>query len=276
MSPKSALTVLWIFLFWTTACVSPKPLPDERAIETFLAETLNARAFPISTDTPMPKETLIGNELPPIPTPASQGLVVPSATPAFLFRDDFNLNSNEGWFWEREDPQRWSLSENPGSLRLYLKADDCQGLPSNIPLIKPPEGNYELVTKLDFTPVENFQFAGLMIYQDDGNNLRFGRAFCNIIQECVGNGVYFDYYRSGKPSGSNYAAATKNLAQIFLRLQRENNDYTGFYSEDGENWQMAGQHASDISPIGVGLVAGQSCGGGLAADFDYFSVKSLP
>jgi hypothetical protein len=59
-------------------------------------------------------------------------------------------------------------------------------------------------------------------------------------------------------------------------LQKADNVFRGFFSEDGENWTMIGQHTNDLIPTGVGLFAGQSCEGSVPADFDYFMITNLP
>jgi beta-xylosidase len=176
----------------------------------------------------------------------------------------------------RENKQRWSLSANPGYLRLTLNPGNCEGVPRNVALQPAPEGSYELATFVEFTPIGNFQLAGLIIYQDDGNNLKLGRAFCNSADICVGNGVYFDNVIKGVFTGINYATSTSNPSQLYLRLQRQGTNYSGFFSEDGQNWVKIGEHSSDLTPVGVGLYGGQSCEGSVPADFDYFTITKLP
>ena len=103
--------------------------------------------------------------------------------------------------------------------------------------------------------------------------LQLSHAFCDIVDACVGDGVYFDNFENGSATGSNYHVAFQGSV-IYLRLQRKGNTYTGYYSEDGQNWLMTGQHVRDFSQIKVGLVAAQSQTE-IPAVFDYFTMKLL-
>jgi hypothetical protein len=59
-------------------------------------------------------------------------------------------------------------------------------------------------------------------------------------------------------------------------LRRVGNSYTGFYSEDGNNWIEIGTQESGITPRYVGLVGAQGFEGEAPADFDYFILEELP
>jgi len=61
-----------------------------------------------------------------------------------------------------------------------------------------------------------------------------------------------------------------------LRLRREGTTYTGYYSEDGANWTVIGQHTSNLTPFRVGLIAAQANEAETTADFDYFTIVALP
>jgi hypothetical protein len=61
---------------------------------------------------------------------------------------------------------------------------------------------------------------------------------------------------------------------IYLRLVREGNTYTGYYSEDGQNWIVTGKHVRDFSKAQVGLIAAQAPVE-IPAVFDYFTMNIL-
>jgi len=61
---------------------------------------------------------------------------------------------------------------------------------------------------------------------------------------------------------------------IYLRLTREGNIYTGYYSADGQNWIKTGEHARDFSQVRVGLVAAQAPTE-IPAMFEYFAMNVL-
>jgi beta-xylosidase len=275
MAPARVLLCLFLILTFTACQLAPKK-PDEQVIQTFTEATLISQATLLPSNTPLPTESPRRENPTLIPTPLEPIPPAPSATSASLFQDDFNQALGPGWFWIREDPSRWSLSARPGFLRLELGANDCNNPPNNIVLQPPPPGNYEMKTMVDFTPQQNFQLAGLIVYQDDGNFLKLGRAFCDSINLCGGNGVYFDFVQAGNRSGSNFATPTTNPSLIYLLLRKTKTSYKGYLSEDGKDWKMIGEHVSDVNPVGIGVTAGQSCGGSLSADFDFLSILQLP
>ena len=122
---------------------------------------------------------------------------------------------------------------------------------------------------------QNFQIAGLEIYQDDGNLLTFGRAYCDAsISGCVGNGIYFDYLENGTFTGSNFSMTIPDPGVAYLKVVRHANDYSGFVSTDGTNWTYVGKHTVTITPTMVGLKASNKVTGDaeIPADFDYFTL----
>jgi len=279
------LTIGVLSVLTLTACQpqATVPTPEAGLLETQVAATVAAQSVKMTaeyekllsqaTSTPLPSDT-------PEPSPTATATPVPSPTPsptsAVVFRDDFEETLAEGWIWVRENKQRWDLAAYPGFLRLTLNPGNCGGVTRNVPLQPVSQGNYEISTYVEFTPISNFQLAGLIIYQDDLNFLKFGRAYCDFGGVCVGNGLYFDNVIAGALTGGNYGTNTANPSYIYLRLQRIGNTYTGFFSEDGTNWVNIGQHTNDLQPVGVGLFAGQSCVGSIPADFDYFEIIRLP
>lgn len=254
---------------------TPTPKPTDTPVPTE-TPTPKPTDTPEPTDTPTsePTHTPVPTDT-PVPVPST---ATPTAESPILFRDDFDGVLAAGWGWVREDPTHWNLSDVPGSLRIILQPGGIGGFArapaNNLLFRKAPEGNFEIATLVRFTPTSNFQFAGLLIYQDDSNALAFGRAYCNSPDVCVGNGIYFDSAQFGE-YGENYATATANQAQAYLRLRREGSTYTGYYSEDGTNWTTIGQHTNNLTPLQVGLIAAQAYEAETTADFDYFSIEAL-
>jgi len=192
-------------------------------------------------------------------------------------RDDFNGPSLDPmWSWIAEDPAEWSLTARPGFLRIVCHP----GGPSNRNLLwtAAPEGDYEVTTRLLFTPTANFQFAGLVLYMADGTLLALGRAFCDIGPPiCVGNGIYFDHVEEGAGMGGNFAVATTNPSEVYLRVRREGDAYSAFYSEDGTTWSFMGTHTIgpgvDLSKLGVGA-KGLRDDLWIPADFDFVEIRT--
>ncbi|MEW5873151.1 MAG: FG-GAP-like repeat-containing protein [Chloroflexota bacterium] len=201
------------------------------------------------------------------------------ATTVSPFRDDFNGALSIGWDWIGEDPAHWNLTESPGDLRIILQPDGMgEGEPTNLLVREAPGGNFEITTLVDFLPTSNFQFAGLLIYQSQGNAVQLGRAFaeCSVSNKCLGNAIYFEMVEGGASGELNFGTIVKSETQAYLRLRREGTTYTGYYSENGTEWVIIGVHESNIVPRYVGLIAAQAYQSETTADFDYFTIYLLP
>ena len=222
---------------------------------------------PTATSTTIPTGTLELEISPtdPWPTFTPQNPAVAGNN----FTDNFENQLGEGWTWMAEDPARWSLTEVPGWLQIIASDASFDGpsFPTNVLLRNPPEGDFEITTLLRFSPTSNFQFAGLLVFQDKGNALQFGRAFCDLANTCVGDGIYFDHFQDGFIQ-SNHKASIDG-SEIHLRLQRVGATYTGYYSQDGENWTPIGEHTREFTQIQIGLMAAQAPEQ-IPALFDYF------
>src|SRR5258706_4506181 len=249
------------------------------AIVMFLGKNMfNTQVSPTLSPTDIVIATVAPTNSPnPLPSSTSLPTSAPSTEISSVasFQDDFVSQLAEGWTWLEENPKKLSLSAVPGSLQIMASDASFDGpyLPLNILLRDAPIGDFEITTSLRFTPTSNFQFAGLVIFQDHGNVLQFGRAFCDVVNACVKDGVYFDDFQDGSVNGSNYATPFHGQV-IYLRLRRIGNTYTGYYSEDGEKWVMTGEHARDLSQARVGLVAAQASTE-IPAVFDYFTMTAL-
>ena len=214
---------------------------------------------------------------PPTQTPTLQPtftLAPPTVDPNF-FRDEFDGKLEPGWVWMHEVPNQWSLTSVPGSLQIdagrgYVYLQNIANM-----LLRPaPVGDFQIETKLTFLPQDNFQFAGLIIYKDEANFLQAGHAYCHS-GVCVRDGLYLNYYQNGFVVSPNFAQPYTESAVVFLRLIRKGAAYIFQMSPDGRVFFTVGEHVSDMEPLQVGLVSGQSVEGEiLPALFDYFAIMS--
>jgi len=206
---------------------------------------------------------------PNTPTPTASTM-----PPVLSFQDEFDDEFQPGWEWVSDDEPHWSLSENPGHLQITL----WTGYQKDNLLRPAPEKSYEIETKLSFEPASNSQKAGLIIYQDEDNHVYLSRGFCQmptIPGACIGNGIYFNKRWKGTVGWSNYATRTESNDEVYLKIRREGNKYTAFYSTEGETWIEIGTHTADFDPIRIGLTAGGSSYA-INADFDYFMLYEFP
>jgi hypothetical protein len=205
---------------------------------------------------------------------------LPSGGSAY-FSDDFTQTVfAAGWSWIREDTSAWSLNERPGWLRLTTGNGDLLGPGGEASLLvhPAPDGSFELRARIDFAPSANFHFAGVVIYQDDDHFVSLGRAFCDAIPPCVGDGVYLDNDETFL-AGSAPTIARGDLPEgpIWLRLVREGETYSGFWSENAEVWSPIGSTTAHMTPASVGLMSttGGSGAAPAPAYFDLFQVLPL-
>ena len=215
----------------------------------------------------------------PAPEPTTE-MTAAAPLASSNFRDDFDGALDPGWSWYQNDAPGWTLSNMPGWLRLNLSTGSFFGdvPPSNL-LIRPaPSGDFDLKAWLRFSPVRNFELAGLVVVFDEASVLQFGRGFCEVpgSAECVGDGLYFDNIQGGSPVGGNFAAPSLLGVDYLLRLQRQGNTYDAAYSTDGSTWVPLGSHTVDRPPISMGLIAAQAETPGNFADFDYVELTAGP
>ena len=192
------------------------------------------------------------------------------------FRDDFDTTLGAGWQWMREDPSNWSLSAIPGTLQINVDGGQVSDETiRNLLLRQAPTGNFQIETKVTFRPNVDFQFAGLIVYESAPNLIQAGRAFCDLPDVCVGEGLYVDYYNNGNFVTPNFAASYTD-SDVYLRLLRQGDTYTFQSSSNGSEWILRGGTVSTMNPLQIGLVAGQNTVELIPAQFDYFEVRSLP
>ena len=249
---------LWVVIL-LSACGFIPPRPTEPSIQ--ITPLASATPSPISSVTPTPITPTVS----PTPTP----------DPKF-FRDDFNETLDAGWSWVREDPQNWSLTALPGALQINVAGGYVvAGTNPNLLLRPAPEGNFQIQTQITFRPTRNYQFAGLIMYENDANFIQAGRSACNSTG-CAGTGLYMNHYENGAIVMPDFGQSYGDIDPLLLRLSRNENTYTFEASTDGKVWYIIGSHASDMVPVQIGLVTGQRTRGDDApAIFEYFEVRSL-
>jgi len=188
-----------------------------------------------------------------------------------VWMDDFSAASlDENWIWIDEDPSNWSLTANPGYLRIITQSPTQNRLVQDL-----PAGDFEIRTRVEFTPTEDYQFAGLSIFVDNENALNFGRAYCSTpAPDCMGNAIYYDFVVNGAITFSDVMTITlQNEAHLLMKF--EGGVYTGYVSTDGIVWEEVGSHTPTFTPQYVGLYAsGQTSTTEIPADFDYFTLTA--
>lgn len=238
----------------------------------------------LAPPTAVPSEPLvIPASVTPSPIPsATATLPVPTVSPSptadpNFFRDDFDAGLTAPWTWVRENAENWSLTNIPGALQISVSQGYVSSHTNTNLLLRPaPSGNFQIETQLTFRPEDNFQFAGLIVYESDSTFIQAGRKYCRSF-DCVGEGLYMDYYKNRVAIKPDFGQSYRESKPVLLRLSRQEKTYTFEASIDGKIWFVVGSHVSDMQPLKIGLVTGQRVKGNPnVATFDYFQVRSLP
>ena len=163
------------------------------------------------------------------------------------------LNADR-WTVIREDAERLSVSD--GALHLVSAPMDIfqgdQGLP-NIVLQPLPGGGSEpwsITTELTWEPTQNFQNAGLIVYEDDDNYIKTGMVWnegaaadgrnFELIKELGGIATF--------PGGSSDGEGIP--ATFFLRLvSQDGNAVVAEFSADGETWSEIGTTGTNLDGL---------------------------
>jgi|GEM_PF-976541 len=206
----------------------------------------------------------------PTPLPATRG----------VWRDEFDAPAlSEGWRWLRQDADKWSLSAQPGSLRIQTQWQRLTSFsPNNLEnllLRAAPPGDWSVTTQVDFDPTAGLQ-ASLWVYRNDDNWIALERTFC---AECPSfpQAVVLQSEQEGVTSSN--AAVAFEPTTAFLRMQRAGATYTASYSLDGANWSVLGAvERPDLTSVYVGASASNAgkdpTAASLPADFGWFQVDS--
>ncbi|MBK9604324.1 MAG: hypothetical protein IPO36_21200 [Anaerolineales bacterium] len=254
-------------IFPTTGCWEVTGHVGDASL-TFVTEVV----FEEATPTPAPTITAESTLIPPTATFE----ILPTAS-STLFRDDFEGPLNDNWQWTHENSEQWKLTDN-GWLEIMVSYGIINNSNmDNLLLRQAPTGNFELETRLKFSPTEASQMAGLLIYENNSNYAEFVHGVC-LTSSCIGDEFHFDQMTRGSFIEENFATTAFNTDTVYLRLRFEGDTFTAYASENGTEWKLIGTHPKKIQPLFIGLFAGGSFDRSalIPAQFDYFAVNALP
>ncbi len=112
------------------------------------------------------------------------------AGPASDYKADFSKALDKGWSFVREDKADWRLKD--GKLQLLAQPSNIWGKKNNktenflLRALPGPKAAVEVT--VDFNPRKEYEQAGLMIYLDDDNYIKFDRELyggqsCTLVLE---------------------------------------------------------------------------------------------
>jgi regulation of enolase protein 1 (concanavalin A-like superfamily) len=206
----------------------------------------------------------------------------------FLAHESFDEKLHLDWQPVRHDADHVSLTKNPGKLTITtqqgtIHADEkAAGEPSakNLFVLPNPlakEADFVISTCIsDFKPSERYQQAGLLVYDDDDNYVKWDYEFSYIDE---GSRAFALVRETKAKPQHDHVAAEEGLKRVWLRLTRRGKNYEYATSTDGKKFTVHGQKEWEGNPRMVGILAKN---GGLAgvkeidACFDFFEMSAPP
>jgi len=154
----------------------------------------------------------------------------------FIHFDDFDdaqLNTDI-WHWIRESPGNWDEGiSRPGWLRITVENKDLYQDNNTAPLLcgnspRSVNENFEIRCKLDISPNVVQQQAGIIVYGDDDNHIRFTRGYIDYAQRLQ--------FAKEINRSFTHLDLSFNPNLVWLRIRKIVDNYTVYYSTDGINY----------------------------------------
>jgi beta-xylosidase len=141
-------------------------------------------------------------------------------------------------------------------------------------LMKPISGDFEIETRVRFSPTQSYQGAGLLIFRNDNNYLRLERGYGGT--RGGESGIRFDKREDEiyEPVATQDEFPTRAV-EVELKFSRAGKVFTAFWRETGKTeWIEVGK-VIDSYPevVQVGLI-GVNTADEITAEFAY--IKLLP
>lgn len=183
-----------------------------------------------------------------------------------------------GWQWidpdERNDPTPKDVKKGMLRVKIPSGKDLFENNLSAPRYVKPIAGDFQIETRVYFSPKEDYQGAGLLVYVDDKRYLRFERAYGG-----VGGGA--EGIRLDVRSGDDYKAIVTpddiptEAIDVELRLVRMGRQISAFWRDSEESpWREAGEYTSDFpETVLAGLVA---CNTAREVTAEFLYIRLLP
>lgn len=181
--------------------------------------------------------------------------------------------SGGSWQIERDNKANWSVDEH-GALKLTTEAgaiwSGTTNTVKNVIHREAGKENFTLTGKMNYIPGADYAEAGIILYVDDDNytmvnrkaHSGYGGRIFSMTTEINGN---------PKESPAEHCIPDQvESRDIYLKLVKEGNSYSGYYSTDNENWNAVWENQilefSETPDIGV-----IGYNGGVAV-FDYLEL----
>ncbi len=237
-----------------------------------------------------PKEIVKAN-LPNVQNPANNGAIdanqtshkasqMPKESEKIEQSLEANFKDGAPKGWEMIDPEKVNPSDfdtKDGVLRLRIPSGkDLYGENMTAPrLLKPVKGDFEIETRVKFSPTQDYQGAGILIFRNDNNYLRLERAFGGTGGG--ESGIRFDKREDEtyEPVAMPDKFAT-SAREVELKFRRVGKEFTAFWREAGKaEWVEVGKVTSSYpETVQIGLI-GVSTADEITAEFSFIKLHPV-
>ncbi|NHM30637.1 DUF1349 domain-containing protein [Bacillus sp. C11] len=169
----------------------------------------------------------------------------------------------------QENKDFWSLTKNKGFLTITTQDSDTyqeRNQPLNYFLRQAPKGDYEIPTKLNFSPERGFEQAGLVAWNGPDNYMKLSFVFTDRKM----------FETAMESEGRYFSGQSPNDIgdDVYLKIRKQGTMYTFFVSGDGEQWRPVGiPFDASYGNEQIGLFAISPVSGRhIPAKFDYFRI----
>lgn len=217
-----------------------------------------------------------------IATISLQGCSEPSPKLEFIkgeiFRDNFDSEHlADHWIVGPEESHvmddKWSLTANPGYLTILTQAGDIHesnNNPINFFMVDIPYENFEVTTHVLIQTNQDFEQAGLLLYNDLDNYAQLARIHTSgnhaikLGLETAGN--HHEEIHKINNINQAYFRMSKINDQISFSYNIYGDDWIEFYNRPNVNWDKTSAVLYAVSPISEREIE---------ARFDYIEIQEL-
>lgn len=218
----------------------------------------------------------------PTPSPSPTAYPVEAVKVDKLVNVSFSTYSKDwpvGWQWidpeEKYKPTPHDVHMRVLRVRVPSKKDLFGENRSAPRYVKAITGDFQIETRVKFLPKENYQGAGLLIFKDDQNYIRFERGYGGV--EGGTDGIRIDAVQDGQLRSIVTTADHQTEAgNVELKFVRVGKVFTAYWREDDESeWRMAGEFESTFPET---ILAGPimcNTASEVTAQFDYIRLTPI-
>lgn len=181
----------------------------------------------------------------PTSTPISAAKAEPIKKETNVSFDSYSKEWPVNWQWVDPDfrysPTGRDITGRTLKLTIPKGKDLTDKLRTSPRFVKAITGDFVIETHVQFRPMENFQGAGILIYQDDLNYVRCLRAFGG--QGGGGSGIFIDAWIAGEQRVVTTTADLQTGADaVDIRVERRGSHIVAFWRvDDDSEWREAGE-----------------------------------